>query len=47
VTILEASPENVLIFQGFRGIMQKKSLQVSLLLFSPFSSMFWEHQKHN
>lgn len=47
VTILEASPENVLIFQGFRGIMQRKSSRFSLLLFSPFSLMFWEHQKHN
>lgn len=46
-TILEASPENVLIFQGFRGIMQRKSSRFSLLLFSPFSLMFWEHQKHN
>ena len=47
VTILEASPENVLIFQGFRGIMQKKSSRFSLLFFSPFSLMFWEHRKHN
>ena len=46
-TILEASPENVLIFQGFRGIMQRKSSRFSLLLFSPFSLMFWEHKKHN
>ena len=47
MTILEAPPENVLIFQCFRGIMQKKSSRFSLLFFSPFSLMFWEHQKHN
>ena len=47
MTILEASLQIVLIFQGFRGIMQRKSSRFSLLLFSPFSLMFWEHQKHN
>ena len=47
MAILETSFENALIFQGFRGIMQKKSSRVSLLFFSPFSLMFREHQKHN
>ena len=47
MTILEASLQIVLIFQGFRGIMQRKSSRFSLLLFSPFSLVFWEHQKHN
>ena len=47
VTILEASPENVLIFQGFRGIVPQKTFRFSLLVFSPISGLFRRSGTHN
>ena len=47
VTILEASPENFLIFQGFRGIAPGRTFRFSLLVFSPISGPFRRLGTHN
>ena len=47
MTILEASLQIVLIFQGFRGIVPQKTFRFSLLVFSPISGLFRRSGTHN